>query len=148
MHPKVYDTFADEKRDQRLGFVAFVLVNLLVVIAVELLSEGINHFDRSFDTSLTRTVIVVLPWALNGLVLPWTLIFRRQITVGYLVALGGCAITGIGLGLIAMVTYFVSAPLQGLLGLFGPLAFLLLAIVCSGWFLWRMIRLLRTWWAF
>ena len=42
MKPKIYETFAQQKIDQRIGFVAFPIVNIVVWLLVWLLSSWVD----------------------------------------------------------------------------------------------------------
>ena len=147
MRPRVYDSYAEQKHDQRIGFIAFPIVTIILWIVTALISGQINPFDTSAGAYSMRSLVVWLPWAVNGLILVGTLIVRRHIAFGYLVSLLGFAIVGVGLGLISVVAYFVSAPIQALFELGGFLFFLLLILVVGGWFLFKMFGVLRRWWA-
>ena len=142
-----YDSYAAQKYDQRIGFVAFPIVNIIVWIVGALISGQINPFDTSAGAYGMRSLVVWLPWIVNGLIVLGALILRRHIAFGYLVSLAGFTTVGVGLGLISVVAYFVSAPLQAVFDLVGFLIFLLLIIAVGGWFLFKMFGVLRKWWA-
>lgn len=143
---RVYDAYADEKRDQRIGFIAFPVVNLLVWGAATLLQGQVDHFSASAETVQLKQTIAALPWAANALFLIAALIFRWHIGVGYLVSCGGWAVVAIGLGLLGVVAFFTTTPLMALTGLLGAGVFLLLLLALSGFFLWHMAQMLRRWW--
>ena len=136
MKPKVYESFAEQKIDQRIGFCAFLIVNLVMWPIVWLLSGR-----------ATSTIIALLPWVVNGLLLIWAAIFRRYIAGGYLVGLGGTLVVGAILGLIGVVAFFLSFPLSGLLGPIGDVIFLALALGVAIWFILKVIPIFRSWWA-
>ena len=146
MRPKVYATYAEQKLDQRIGFVLFPVVNIAIWLIILLLHNQIDPFDRSTNAAQLKVLISWLPWIVNGLVLIPTLIFRRSIGSGYLVSLAGFTVLGAGLGLISVVTTFVSVPLLAIAGDYGLGAFLLILLAGGIWFLWGMIRLLLRWW--
>ena len=147
MRPRTYDSYADQKYDQRIGFIAFPIVNILIWVVITLLSQQISRFDLSSSASGLRLAVTYMPWIVNGALLLWAFIFRQQIGVGYLVSFAGFAAAGIGLGLIGMVALFVSTPLLALTGLIGVVIFLGLLLVGGIWFLVKMLGLLRRWWA-
>lgn len=147
MRPRVYDAYAEQKQDQRIGFIAFPIVTLAIWLTIVLLQGQIDAFDRSATAAQLKQAITVLPWAVNFLVIVPLLIFRWHIAVGYLVSLAGWTVLGIGLGLIGLVIFFASAPLLALTDLIGLVIFLLVLITISVLFVWKMIGLLRTWWA-
>jgi hypothetical protein len=147
LRPRVYDSYAEQKIDQRIGFIAFPIVNIIVWAAIRLLSAQLSSLDVSPSAVRLRTTITLLPWVVNGLVLVWALIFRWHIGTGYLISFAGFAATGIGLGLITVVVIFTSAPLFATTGLIGLVLFLLLLFGSGLWFLYKMFGLLRRWWA-
>ena len=149
MRPRVYDSYAEQKIDQRIGFVAFPIVNIVVwLIAGMLLAQTTGAgIDQAATVARLRAASTWLPWVANGFVLILLAIFRWHIAVGYLVSFGGFLVTGVGLGLIGVVVSFVSVPLLALTGLLGLLVFLLLVLAASIWFLLKMFGLLRRWWA-
>jgi hypothetical protein len=149
VRPRVYDSYADQKIDQRIGFIAFPIVNILVwLVAGMLLARTTGaSVDQASNVATLRAAANWLPWIVNGLVLIWAAIFRWHIGVGYLVSLGGFLATGLGLGLLWVIVSFVSVPLLALAGLIGLVVFLLLMLAASIWFLLKMFGLLRRWWA-
>ena len=136
MKPKVYESFAEQKIDQRIGFCAFLIINLIVWLLIWLLSDRADS-----------TIIALLPWVVNGLLLIWAAIFRRYIAAGYLVGLGATLVVGAILGLIGIVAFFLSVPLSALLGPIGDLIFLVLALGAAIWFIAKVIPIFRNWWA-
>lgn len=147
MRPRVYDSYADQKRDQRVGFIAFPIVNILIWVVTNMLSQQISRFDLSANAYSLRLAINYLPWVVNGVVLLWAFIFRQHVGVGYLVSFAGFAVTGIGLGLITMIAFFVTTPLLALTGLIGAVILLAVLLVAGIWFLVKMFGVLRNWWA-
>ena len=149
MKPKVYESFAQQKIDQRIGFVAFPIVNLVVWLLVWLLSSWVDSItiEPTVRHSNLRLAITLLPWVVNGLLLIWAAIFRRYIAGGYLVCLGGMLVVGAILGLIGVVAFFLAIPLSALIGPIGDLIFIVLALGGGIWFLLKIIPLLRNWWA-
>ena len=149
MKPKIYESFAQQKIDQRIGFVAFPIVNLVVWLLVWLLSNWVDSItiEPTVRHPNLRLTIALLPWVVNGLVLLWAAIFRRYIAGGYLVCLVAMMIVGTILGLISVVAFFLAIPLSALIGPIGDLFFILLALGGSIWFLLKIIRLLKHWWA-
>ena len=149
MKPKVYDSFAQQKIDQRIGFVAFPIVNVAVWLLAWLLNSWVNSItiEPSVQHPNLRLAITLLPWVVNGLLLIWAAIFRRYIASGYLVCLGAVLVVGAILGLIGVVAFFLAIPLSALIGPIGDLIFILLALGGSIWFILKVIPLLRNWWA-
>jgi hypothetical protein len=146
--PKVYETFAEQKIDQRIGFVAFPIVNAIVWVAVVLLSRWVDSItvEPTVRHPNLRLAIALLPWVVNGLVLLWAAIFRRYIASGYLVFLGGLLVVGMVLGLIGVVSFFLAVPLTALTGSAGALFFMIVAIITSTWFMLKVMPMFRNWW--
>jgi hypothetical protein len=148
MKPKTYDSFAQQKLDQRIGFVAFLIVNIVVGVLVWLLSSWVD--SRTIEPMVRypnlRLTITLLPWLVNGLLLIWALIFRRYIAFGYLVCMGGLLVVGAILGLIGVVAFFLAIPLSALVGPIGDLIFIALALGGGIWFIVKVIPILRSWW--
>ena len=146
--PKIYESFAEQKIDQRIGFVAFPALNLVVLLVAWLLGRWVDSVttDPSVRYPTLRLAIALLPWLVNGLLLLWAAIFRRYIASGYLVFLGGLLVIGSLLGLIGAVAFFLLVPLTALAGSIGALAFLALALAGCIWFLLKVFPMLRSWW--
>ena len=149
MKPKVYETFAEQKIDQRIGFCAFPIVNVVVWLLAWLLSSWVDSItiQPTVRHPNLRLAITLLPWVVNGLLLIWAVIFRRYIASGYLVFLGALLVVGAILGLIGVVAFFLAIPLSALVGPIGDLIFVVLALGGSIWFILKIIPLLRNWWA-
>ena len=149
MKPKVYESFAEQKIDQRIGFVAFPIVNIVVGLLVWLLSRWVDSItiEPTVRHPNLRLAITLLPWVVNGLLLLWAAIFRRYIASGYLVCLGAMLVVGAILGLIGVVAFFLAIPLSALIGPIGDLIFILLALGGSIWFMLKVFPMLRNWWA-
>lgn len=148
MKPKVYETFAEQKIDQRIGFVAFPIVNAIVWVAVVLLGRWVDSItvEPAVRHPSLRLAIALLPWVVNGLVLLWAAIFRRYIASGYLVFLGGLLVVGTVLGLIGVVSFFLAVPISALTGSAGALFFMMVAIIASTWFMLKVMPMFRNWW--
>ena len=149
MKPKVYETFAEQKIDQRIGFCAFPIVNVVVWLLAWLLSSWVDSItiEPTARHPNLRLAITLLPWVVHGLLLIWAVIFRRYIASGYLVFLGALLVVGAILGLIGVVAFFLAIPLSALVGPIGDLIFVVLALGGSIWFILKIIPLLRNWWA-
>ena len=148
MKPKIYESFAQQKVDQRIGLVAFLIVNILVGVLVGLLSSWVDSMtmEPTVRYPKLRLAIMLLPWVVNGLLLIWALIFRRYIAVGYLVCMGGLLVIGAILGLIGVVAFFLAIPLSALVGPIGDLIFVVLALGGGIWFIVKLIPIFRNWW--
>lgn len=146
MRPRVYDSYAEQKVDERIGFFLFPIVNVVAWVTAALLRGQISRFDLSSGAANMRTLVVLLPWIVNGLVLAWALIFRWHIGTGYLISLAWLGATGLGLGLIVVVAYFFFSPLLALFGLVGFAVTMLILVSIWLWFLVKMLGVLRRWW--
>jgi hypothetical protein len=148
MKPKVYESFAQQKIDQRIGFVAFPIVNIVVWLLVWLLSSWVDSItiEPTVRHPNIRLAITLLPWVVNGLLLLWAAIFRRYIASGYLVCMGAILVVGAIFALIGIVSFFVSIPVTALIEPIGTLAFLALTLAGSIWFILKVIPILRNWW--
>src|SRR5438128_91737 len=135
VRPRVYDSYVEQKRDQRIGFIAFPIVNLLVWITIVVLQQQIDSLDVSANAVRIKLTITWLPWVVNGFFLLWALIFRWSIGTGYLVSFAGFTATAIGLGLIGVVVFFAVTPLLALTDLLGVVIFLFVVLAVSIWFL-------------
>lgn len=149
MKPKVYETFAEQKIDQRIGFCAFPIVNVVVWLLAWLMGSWVDSItiEPTVRHPNLRLAITLLPWVVNGLLLIWAVIFRRYIASGYLVFVGALLVVGAILGLIGVVAFFLAIPLSALVGPIGDLIFVVLALGGSIWFILKIIPLLRNWWA-
>jgi hypothetical protein len=148
MRPKAYDSYAEQKIDQRIGFVAFLAVNVVVGLLIGLLTRWVDSItiEPTVRHPNLRLAIALLPWVVNGLLLIWALIFRRYIAVGYLVCLGGAVVVGAVLALIGVVSFFISVPVSALIEPIGTLVFLGLALAGSIWFIVKVFPIFKGWW--
>lgn len=146
MRPRVYDSYAEQKVDERIGFILFPIVNLVAWVAAGLMRGQISRFDLTAGAANMRTLVVVLPWLVNGLVLAWALIFRWHIGTGYLISLAWLGATGLGMGLLLELAYLFFSPLLALFGLIGLAVTLLVLLAILIWYLVKMIGVLRRWW--
>lgn len=76
---KVYATDRERKSDQRLGCVAFPLVNVPLWLIGLLISESVPH-------TTFQAIVLLLTWIVNGLILIAAFLFRPQIGVGYIMS--------------------------------------------------------------
>ncbi|HEU5099553.1 MAG TPA: hypothetical protein VFU22_11070 [Roseiflexaceae bacterium] len=148
LRPKEYETFAEQKLDQRIGFIAFPIVNAIVWVVIVLLTRWVDSItiEPTVRHPNLRLAITLLPWVVNGLVLLWAAIFRRYIASGYLICLGGLLVVGTMLGLIGVVSFFLAVPLTALIGSAGALLFMILAIIASTWLMFKIMPMFRNWW--
>jgi len=98
---KQYESDQERKADQHIGFIACIVVNLILYIVLSLL--------RGVGTPGIQTILSLLPWVANIGFLVLTLLFWPEIAVGYLVVLSIVLVGGVVLGIL-----FVAACLVGL----------------------------------
>jgi len=81
MKPKVYETFAQQKIDQRIGFAAFPIVNIVVGLVVWLLSGWVDSItiEPAVRHPNLRLAIALLPWVANGLLLLVVWVIRLKL---------------------------------------------------------------------
>lgn len=85
MKRKVYVSQRERKTDQLIGFVAFPLINaLLLAVSNQLLAEtGATYRGEPGDDPIL-TAISLLPWIVNGIVLAVAFILRPGFGIGYI----------------------------------------------------------------
>ncbi|RME51545.1 MAG: hypothetical protein D6796_00600 [Caldilineae bacterium] len=118
MKRKVYHTALEQRQDQYIGAIAFVVVNVVVVPLV--LAIG-THSSASF--AATRQY---WPWIINAFILGLALLFRPHLALGYVAAivlLIGAALT---LGTIVMTACFIALPVAALVVPLSPLVICIL----------------------
>jgi len=144
MKRKIYTTARERKIDQLIGFVACLLLNVLLLAANWLmpLAGGALHVPIQ-AAQVFQVCASLLPWIVNGLVLGLAFLFRHHIAIGYIAAIGMtfCAIAMIGIlfltacfgitGAIALksVQSPLAAPLAWLVTVGLPLGALLLFVL-------------------
>ncbi|KAA3658758.1 MAG: hypothetical protein DWQ04_24150 [Chloroflexi bacterium] len=98
---KQYETDNERKTDQHKGFIACVVINLIISILTRSL--------RGVSLPELQMIIMLLPWIVNIGFLVLTLLFWPEVAVGYLVFLSVVLIGSVVLGIL-----FVAACLIGL----------------------------------
>ena len=108
---KVYTTDQERKSDQRLGCIAFPLVNGAIWLGWLIATEGLTEID-------------VIPWAwalgaawfVNGIIFILAFLFRPSLGVGYIVSIALILVAVMMLGCIFLVSCFaglaVALPLD------------------------------------
>lgn len=153
MKRKVYETDRRKKSDQRLGCIAFPLVNAVLWLLGMIISESTQKINA-------ETMALILAWIVNGLVLVLAFIFRPDIGVGYIVsvALTMCATMVMGVLFLAscVAGLAVALSLEGATGATTgvPLGHVLGYLAGFGLFfgglylLYRWVNpIYRNWWA-
>ena len=156
MKRKVYVSQRERKKDQLIGFVAFPLINLaLVVVTNQLLAEAVAaHRGRLRDDPIL-TNILPLPWIANGIVLAVAFLLRPEFAVGYVAFIAAAAVAVIALSGLFLAACFTTIGLglvidQMIKGLGSALALLvfgglmLMGIVFLGD---KAYTLARNWWS-
>jgi hypothetical protein len=143
---KRYESEYAEKRDKRRGIVLFPAVNLGLWAAVTYLPGWlVAMLGLAAGTQLLR-YIVLLPWAVNGLLLLLAFIFRPYIAVGYLTFLGTILMVGVGLAILVVGSCLVSIPFW-LLGPVGAIVFGGLVIAGLVYFGPKVASEIARWWS-
>jgi len=81
MKRKVYETGRRKKSDQRLGCIAFPLVNVVLWLLGMISSESMTNISA-------EVMALTLAWIVNGLILVLAFKFRPDIGVGYIMSVG------------------------------------------------------------
>ena len=106
MRRKEYRDASERKQDRWIGFVAFPLINvglLIVEFVLFVASYQIGIGWSSQAMGLLRS----LPWIVNGLVLIWSLIFRPEFTVGYLAFMAFIIVVAVVVGVLFLAGCFI-----------------------------------------
>ena len=75
MKRQVYTTARERRTDQIVGFIAFPIVNFTLWYVI----------DRLLVSAIApRSIVLLLPWIVNGAVLGMAFLFRPQMGVGYI----------------------------------------------------------------
>lgn len=75
MRRQVYTTARERRADQIVGFIAFPIVNFTLWYVI----------DRLLVSAIApRSIVLSLPWIVNGAVLGMAFLFRPQVGVGYI----------------------------------------------------------------
>lgn len=148
---KVYTSARERKIDQLIGGGVFILVNIIVWLVILLLTGLPRTGPFTPPTGERATLILLLPWIVNGAVFALALIFRPQLAIGYIALPGLLLFAGIWLGVL-----FFGACLIGVVAAFpfgnygGPVLFIVfpgLLIAGAIWSLIKGISWADKWWS-
>lgn len=148
MKRKKYTSGYERKYDQRIGALAFLIVNVVVWLLVTWAQAWLRtaQLDAATAARLGSTV-QLLPWVVNGGLLIWAFVFRPHIGIGYITAFGAILTAGIMLGGLAVVSCFISLPFFFFGEPLGLIVLGVLAIAGFGWFVKTLFETVITWWS-
>src|SRR5262245_66151830 len=112
MKRKKYTSFYERKCDQRIGAVAFVVVNVIVWLVYQWLIASTYIGNSQIIRQQTPLAVQLMPWVVNGVFLLWVFIFRPQIGVGYIVAFAAILFAGMMLATLVISSCIVSLPIM------------------------------------
>jgi xanthosine utilization system XapX-like protein len=148
MKRRVYRSGYERKRDQRIGAVAFPLVNAVVWLAILWMPGWIGTMlPAGVPPVQLQTFFRLLPWVVNGGVLIWAFIFRPQIGVGYITCFGAILFAGVALAVVAVGSCAISIPFIALIGLPGLLVFVAAALIGFAWLVSVGYEKVNWWWS-
>ncbi len=157
MRRKVYADSYERKRDQRIGAIAFVVVNVIVYLVYQWLAGPTYEGSSRIIHANPPLAALLLPWVVNGAVLAWAFLFRPQLGVGYITSFGAILVACMGLLAIFVASCVVLFPLAALImpavgnnssatGLLLSLAWIVLLVGGSIWFLIFGFNIVSKWW--
>jgi len=146
MKRKVYESEYDRRSDRRIGAVAFVVVNGLVWLLYQWLSQraAANLQLSALPYSRLPIAIQLIPWVANGIVLALTLIFRPEIAIGYLGIFGGILLLGGMLAAVTVISCIVSIPVMFISPQLGLVIWIILLVVGVAFFGFKLVILLLS----
>lgn len=98
MKRKIYTTARERKIDQLIGFVAFPVLNSVLLIAGWLLAQA--AYGLHAPDSVARLCISLPPWIANGIVLVLAFLFRPHIGIGYVAAIAVLLCASVAMGIL------------------------------------------------
>jgi hypothetical protein len=120
MRRKVYADSYERKRDQRIGAVAFIVVNVIVYLVYQWLAGPTYEGSSRIIHASPPLAALLLPWVVNGAVLAWAFLLRPHIGVGYIISFGAILVASVILGAIlvasCVISLVVGLPLMAALG--------------------------------
>ena len=126
-----------------IGFLAFPLVNVPLWIILWMISQRID----SQSQSQLLTLVLALPWLVNGIVIVLAFLLRPEFAIGYIAFIGASIALVIALGILVVAACFVIIPLAPIIGDLANWVFLLLIVVgLFGLVVWA-IDLIANWWS-
>jgi hypothetical protein len=148
MRRKVYDSGYERKHDQRIGAIAFVVVNVIVWLLYRWLSSWLPRAGLNHTTFFRLSIAIeLMPWVVNGAVLVWAFIFRPQIGIGYITSFGAILVAAASLAALFIVSCVASIPFMLMVGPVGLLAFFVLGVIGLIWLVKTGLEKGWQWWS-
>jgi len=141
MKRKVYATRRERMTYHIIGFLAFPLVNVPLGILLWMISQRIDSHSQF------PTLILALPWLVNGIVIVLAFLLRPEFAIGYIAFIGAAVAVVMALGVVVVAACFVIIPLAPVIGDLANWVFIFL--VAAGLFglVVLVIYLFTDWWS-
>ena len=110
MKRKVYTTRRERMTDQILGLLAFPLVNVPLGIILWMISQRIDSHSQ------LPTLVLALPWLVNGIVIVLAFLLRPEFAIGYIAFIGAAVAVATAVSVVFVAACFVIIPLAPVLG--------------------------------
>lgn len=124
-----------------IGFLAFPLVNVPLGIILWIISQRIDSHSQLL------TLVLALPWLVNGIVVVLAFLLRPEFATGYIAFIGASVAMVIALGIVVVAACFVIIPLAPVIGDLANWVFLLLIVVGLFGLVVLVIYLFTNWWS-
>ena len=138
MKRKVYTTRRERRTYQIIGFLAFPLVNVPLGIILWMISQRID--------SQLFTLVSVLPWLVNGIVLVLAFLLRPEFAIGYIAFIGFAITASTALSVLFVAACFVSVLSAAVIGDLANWVFIFLMVVGVLGLALLAIYLFTIWW--
>jgi hypothetical protein len=143
---KTYVSERELRRDRWLVVLAFVVLNILVLLVLQWLGGPAWPYVSPRNSARLGLWFELLPWLANGLPLLLAFIFRPQIAFGYIACFAGILLLGFSLFAVVVASCIVSIPVILIFPPLGLLAFFGAALVGMVWFLPKVWQGFYEWW--
>ena len=139
MKRKVYATRRERMTYHIIGFLAFPLVNVPLGLLLWMISQRID--------SQLFTLVSVLPWLVNGIVLVLAFLLRPEFAIGYIAFIGFAITASTALSVLFVAACFVSVLSAAVIGDLAIALFVVLML--GGLFVLAVvaIHVFRSWWS-
>lgn len=121
MKRKVYTTQRERMTYQIIGFMAFPLVNVPLGIILWMISPRVN--------SQLLTLVLALPWIVNGIVIALAFLLHAEFGVGYMAFIGVALAMVTALSVVFVAACFVTILSVPVMGDLAGLVFIVLMAV-------------------
>jgi hypothetical protein len=108
---KEYKSVQEKKQDQHIGFFACLIVNLILFIG-SIIADDLASYDPT-----VQDLRLLLPWIVNISIIVLALIFRPELTTGYLTFFGVSLIGSTLFGVIVVAACFAAMVITVPIGL-------------------------------